>query len=284
MKAILKDFLTFRFWRAFTLNAFALMGFVSSSIQALQIFYKNLPIPEGYPALIFLVLISVVFGLYRAWPRPIEVEFESPKTKIRIIKGDLLSQSGHLVVGVGNTFDTLPPNIISNESLQGQLLIKMYGGDAAELDRQLDYALRAEVPIGTIEKEGKKQVYRNGTVATLKHTGRRIFLLAYTEFDTRNKAESNIDIIWSSLNSLWKEIATEGNGTEVFMPVIGRGLARLSNILPAQDAIRLIVLSFMFSSRTKTVTEALTIVVKPSDYEKLDRMELQSFLLSLRPS
>ena len=70
----------------------------------------------------------------------------------------------------------------------------------------------------------------------------------------------------------------------VSVPVIGGGQARLASVLPAQDSIRLIALSSMFASRTKKVCDELRIVVHPNDYEKLDRMELQSFLSSLRPS
>ncbi|MCF7534622.1 hypothetical protein [Pseudomonas petrae] len=62
------------------------------------------------------------------------------------------------------------------------------------------------------------------------------------------------------------------------------GQAPLSSVLPAQDAIRFTVLSFMFASRNSKVCDELRIVVRPDDYRKLDRLELQSFLSSLRSS
>ncbi len=62
----------------------------------------------------------------------------------------------------------------------------------------------------------------------------------------------------------------------------GHGQARLSSVLPAQDAIRFTLLSFMFASRNSKVCDELRIVVRSDDYRKLDGLELQSFLSSLR--
>ena len=102
--------------------------------------------------------------------------------------------------------------------------------------------------------------------------------------DTHNTAHSTPDKVWKSLQSLWDEVSKKSNGGTVSIPVIGGGQARLSSIVPAQDAIRLTVLSFMFASRGAKVCDELRIVVRPEDYKTLDRLELQSFLSSLRLS
>jgi hypothetical protein len=79
-------------------------------------------------------------------------------------------------------------------------------------------------------------------------------------------------------------VSRRGNGGTISIPVIGGGQARLSSVLPAQDAIRFTLLSFIFASRHSKVCDELRIVVRPDDYRKLDRLELQSFLSSLRSS
>jgi len=43
-------------------------------------------------------------------------------------------------------------------------------------------------------------------------------------------------------------------------------------------------LSFMFACRKEKVCDELAIVIRPQDYERLDRLEIQSFLTSLKPS
>lgn len=47
------------------------------------------------------------------------------------------------------------------------------------------------------------------------------------------------------------------------MAVIGGGQARLSSVMPAQDAIRFTLLSFMFASRKNRICDELRIVVRP---------------------
>ena len=80
------------------------------------------------------------------------------------------------------------------------------------------------------------------------------------------------------------EVSRTANGTAVAIPVIGGGQSRLSQVMPAQDSIRFIVMSFMFASRTKKVCDQLRIVVHPREFDRLDRLELQAFLSSMRPS
>lgn len=236
------------------------------------------------PLLFSVVAISLFGGLLWSWPRPITQDYSAPKTKITIIKGNMLNETSHLVIGTNDTFDTETPNIISQNSLQGQALQLLYGGDLKELDAQLTAALDGKPTVGTIAKAGKQTQYGVGAIATVNHAARLIFFLAYCEMDAHNTAHSTPDKVWKSLLSLWDEVSKKSNGGTVSVPVIGGGQARLSNILPAQDAIRFTLLSFMFASRREKVCDELRIVVRPEDYKKLDRLELQSFLSSLRAS
>ena len=99
-----------------------------------------------------------------------------------------------------------------------------------------------------------------------------------------NNAQGTPDGLWASLNSLWAAISKHSNGGTVCMSVIGGGMSRLSSIVPTQDSIRFTILSFMFASRSNKVCDELRIVVRPKDYQRLDRLELQAFLTSLKPS
>ena len=282
---ILADLKTWRFWRHFLIQTFACGGFISAAIQFLIIVLPNVvPDFQGAAPISIITAISLLFGLIASWPRPIEMEYSAPKTKIRIIKGDLLDQNGHLVVGICDTFDTEPPNIISRGSLLGQAIDKLFGGDAKALDRLLDQALTGKNPVGQIVKDGKNKRYEIGTVAVVRHDPRLVFFLAYCEMNERNEAFGTVDSVWKALFSLWDAQSAHGNHGPISVPVIGGGQARMSSILPAQDSIRLIALSFMFASRKHKISDELRIVVRPTDYDRLDRMELQSFLSSLRPS
>lgn len=281
---IIHDLKTRRFWRNYGTRAFACFGGIAVVIQTNAAINPDVTAIRGFSVLFTVVLLSLVGGLIWSWPRPISQEYNAPKTRIRIVKGDLLDEATHLVIGTVDTFDTEPPSIIALDSLQGQALQKLYGSDLKELDAQLATALADKPTIGVIEKAGKKQKYGVGTIATVKHASRLIFFLAYCEMDAHNNAHSTPDKLWNSLGLLWDEISRRANGGAVSMPVIGGGQARLSSIVPAQDAIRFTLLSFMFASRTKRICEELTIVVRPDEYKGLDRLELQAFLSSLRSS
>lgn len=281
---LIQDMKTSRFWRYFLMSSFACLGAVGTILQTINVISPTVTIFQGFYILIAVSVFSVAVGLKMSWPQPMTQDYNSPKTRITIVEGDILKQPTHLVIGTNDTFDTETPIIIDGNSLQGQALRVLYGDNRNELDTQLDAALAGKSIIGIINKLGKQSRYGIGTIATLTHSPRLIFFLAYCEMDANNNASSTPDCVWKSLNMLWGEVSRRGNGGTISMPVIGGGHARLSNVVPAQDSIRLMVLSFMFASRGSRVSEELRIVVQKADYKKLDRLELQSFLSSLRAS
>jgi hypothetical protein len=281
---IWKDFKTGRFWRHFLVAAFSAVGFFAVVLGLYDIIFPNAISHEKAGISVGIILISVTYGGFRSWPRPIEEQYNSPNVKISLVKGDLFDQDGHLVIGMCTTFDTAIPDIIARSSVQAQFLDRIYSGSVAELDAQLEQALSLHKSVGYINKPGKQEKYAIGTVAVLKEHARRYFCVAYTEMNERNEARGNMDYIWRSLDSLWRATTAEANGGRVCIPVIGGGQSRLSQILPAQDSIRFIAMSFMLASRNEKICDELVIVARESDYERLDRLEIQSFLKSLRPS
>jgi hypothetical protein len=196
-------------------------------------------------------MVSLAYGGVRSLPAPVGQDYETPNIRVGVVEGDLLQRSGHLVIGMTTTFDTRTPHIISASSLQGQFLHRVYADDVAEFDRGLDQALSATAPVGTIEKPGKRVRYPLGTVAVLHHGAPSYFCLAYCEMNAANEARTTVDGIWDSLDSLWRAVSVHANGGTVSVPVIGGGQARLSQVLPAQDAIRFVILSFVLTSRAE---------------------------------
>ena len=188
------------------------------------------------------------------------------------------------MIGMCDTFDTAIPTIIARSSVQAQFLEKVFDGDVAELDRRLTAALEGVDPVGSVTKPGKTERFPMGTVAVLREHARYFFCVAYTSMNEQNEARGTLDGVWRSLENLWKAVTAHANGGRLAVPVIGGGQARLAQILPAQDSIRFIALSFVLASRKEKICDELAIVVQPAQFRKLDRLELQAFLRSLRPS
>lgn len=281
--SVLKDLGTIRFLKHFSLKSLAVWGGCSGLIQFHAALFPEYA-AKGFLVLSLVIFISIILGIIFSWPRPIEQEFSAPKTKISVVKGDILKQPGHIVIGMTDTFDTQTPNIISNNSLQGKAVQQLYGGDHVEFNKKIIEALISHLPVSVVQKEGKTDRYEIGTVAVVKDGPRKLFFSAYSSMNNNNEAKATADTVWRSLNMLWKSISAHGNNGVVSIPVIGGGSARLSSELPAQDSIRFIALSFMIASRQQKVCDELKIIVLPEDYYKLDKLEIQSFISSLRPS
>lgn len=279
-----RDLRTHRFWRSFAIQSFAAVGFLAVFIELYDVFQPGTISKSDWPAPLAVVALALVYASFRSWPRPIEQEYSRPNTKIRVVVGDLFDQEANLVIGMTNTFDTSVPHVISSGSVQAQFLERVYASDTTALDADLAKSLAGVATTGSIAKEGKTEVYPPGTIAVLRQNRRHYFCAAYTQMNERNEAHGTVADIWRCLENLWDEVRARSNGDPVAIPVIGGGQARISQILPAQDSIRLTILSFLLASRDRPVCDRLDIVVREQDVRSLDMLELQAFLTSLQRS
>ena len=274
-----RDLRTGRFWWSLVTHLFAAIGFQAVLLELYDVFEPDEISKSDAPLPWIVLALAAVFAIYRAWPRPVEQAYSRPNTMVRVFVGDLFELQSNLVIGMATTFDTAIPHVISTGSVQGQFLTKVYASDVAALDQEITQALAGATPTGTIAKAGKTDTYPIGTIAVLRHNRRHYFCAAYTEMNDRNEAHGNIPGVWRCLENLWDEVRAHSNGDPIAIPVIGGGQARMS-----QDAVRLIVLSFMLASRERRVCERLDIVVRKQDVRALDMLELQAFLTSLQAS
>jgi hypothetical protein len=281
MKALRADLRSRRFWALFAKEALAAAGLLALVFGLGDVLFDNPFKDWGLGAVAVVAIACVIWGLARAWPRPIERRYRTPNTTISVIAGDLFDERAHIAIGASDTFDTKIPRIISPESVQGQALALLWGGDVELLDRELDRALVRETRTEEIQKEGKTQRYPIGTVASVPQSGRRVYFVAYSEMNALNQARATTNGIWMSLLSLWAAVSRDGNGGAIAVPTIGGGQSRIAQILPPQDSIRFIAFSFLLASRHERVCDELRIVVRPEDYDRLNRLEIQAFLDSL---
>lgn len=283
METLWNDIRTKRFLRHAATQFFMAGGFIVALIEAADLILDVRP-PDHLVTAISIIGICLAFTTFRVWPRPLQENYQSPNISIKILEGDLFEQNCHIVVGTCDTFDTSTPNIISLKSLQARAADRLYGGDLAVLDLDLSAALSTKPIVGTIAKKGKTDKYGIGSIAALRNNSHLAYFLAYCEMNEDNNAHSSPDWIWKSLEMLWTEVRKSSNGEPIALPVIGGGQSKVSQILPAQDSIRLTILSYVFASRAQKVCSELRIIVPKAEYERLDRLELQAFLSSLRAS
>lgn len=270
-----------RMFRKFGTNFLVSVGVISGIIQVVTFSYTNLP-SYGWKGWFSVIVISTIIALIRAWPQTSFSEsFTNPDVKIGIKVGNIFDQSGHLVVGFSDTFDTEIGDVVSKDSMQGQFLVSMYENNQNKLDTDLDTLLQNEESEEDAEKtRGKNKRYKIGTVVALSGLNRKFFCCAYSRMGADLKATSDINSLWISLQNLWKKIRVEGEQKTIVMPVMGTNLARVPGIsfkLP----INLILLSFIINSRVEPISKELVLMIREEDREKVNLLEIQDFLKSL---
>lgn len=222
-----------------------------------------------------------------ATPRlPVHHQLRSPDVSITILEGDLFDQDTHIAVGFSDTFDTSTAGnrIISDASLQGQLLQRRFGGDQAAFDEQLMVAL-ASVKPAAIENRcdkpyGKLQRYPLGTVAVLGAPRRLVFAVAYGRMSNELIVRGTADELWHCYTKLWEAVYRQGQRGDLSVPLMGAGLARVDT-LDRGNLLQLILLSFTAYSRLHIICRNLRIVLYSDDIGRIDPGGLQTFLRSL---
>lgn len=281
---VTRDLRNKRFWRGLATHGLAALGAFSALLSLIDLFSPDTLGRLGLPEILLVPAAALVYALWRSWPYPVEEHYSTPDTKVRLVTGDLFKQDTNLVIGMADTFDIETPHIIASTSVQGQFLAEVYQQDVSSLRQELQSALANKQVVDTVTKTGNTNRYALGTVATINHQRKHYFCVAYTSLDKHNKASSSIGVLWEAMERLWDEVRIRSNGDAVSAPIIGLGQSGMSTLLPIQDAIRFLILSFMFASRKDRVCEELRIVVRPQDEKRIDMLEIQEFLTSLKKS
>jgi hypothetical protein len=89
---------------------------------------------------------------------------------------------------------------------------------------------------------------------------------------------SSVSRIWNALMELWPVVRDTSHLETVSIAVPGLGLARLSGRISQADMVRLVIISFLTSSRETVVAGQLRIVLTPQSAEKTDLRRLNDYL------
>lgn len=215
-------------------------------------------------------------------------EFPGLAVTLTVRRGDLFDQhEANIVAGFSDTFDTSTWDgiVISRGSVQGQLVDRIFAGDHTELDRVLRRGLR---PLARVSREsvqdkpkGKRVRYPIGTVVPLPLGDRRIFAVAYSKQGNDLVSRSSPQLLRLSLDRLWVAVASFGMMKPVAIPLVGSGMARITELDRAALMV-MIIDTFVRACRSLTaVTPELRIVVLPTEVEKIRLAEVARFIETL---
>lgn len=251
------------------------------ALEPLGYFFPKLEL--GWQGYVALLVLAALGALWTARPRTV-VERDLPPSDvhIEIRVGDLLEQTGNVVVGVTDTFDTeLEGGVISPRSVQGQLLTRAFGGDRAELDAAISRAVAADKGVEDPTKQfGKRSRFPIGTVAVVERGEARYFLPVFTRMssDLPPRVSSSVEDLYVALARTWNAVDDGGHREPVHSAVMGSNLARLG--LTRTLLIQVLVLSFIASSR-RGGPPRLTVWVHDGDRDTVDLQMLDEWLRGL---
>ena len=205
------------------------------------------------------------------------VPLAGQRADVVLVRGDLFEQTDcNLVVGFTDTFDTETDQdiVISRDSVQSQLVDRLFGGRRRLLDEKLKAGLRTVRAVGTesarAKPRGRRVRYPVGTTVAVPVDGRRIFAVAYSRLGNDLVARSGNEDLRLSLDQLWASVAVHGLFRPVAVPIVGSGLARVTDLDRGQ-LVGLIVDSFIAACRLHpALTPELRIVIRPEDLASTD--------------
>jgi hypothetical protein len=275
------------FWR-YALFSGEALGRLLATVGALYLFMEIMDFLSIYTrdryskfAIFPIIMFAVVYVV--ATRRPVSKVSFKPAGKdyrIEVKIADLFVEPGDLVISSSTTFDTEMANgLISPDSLQGQFATRLFEGNIAEIDRQLDEALKGVRARNRPAAPGKKREYPIGTVAPVKLPGRTFYFVAMSRLNDEGNAKSTVREVEEALEKLWAFIADRGELREVAVPLMGTGRGRLA--VPRKKMVERVAQSFADASREKVFSGKLVIVIRPADAEEfgVNLFEVRDYLI-----
>ncbi|MEG3627281.1 macro domain-containing protein [Streptomyces poriticola] len=218
------------------------------------------------------------------------VPLPGQRADVVLVRGDLFDQADcNLVVGFTDTFDTETAEdlVISRESVQSQLVDRVFAGRRRLLDDKLRAGLRKVKAAGTESVRskplGRRVRYPVGTTVVVPIDGRRVFATAYSQLGNDLVARSSDRDLQLSLENLWASVAVHGLFKPVAIPLIGSGLARVTDLDRGQ-LVALIVDSFIDACRRyPALTPELRLVIRPQELARTDLTPVEQRFQDLVP-
>nr|WP_244319861.1 MULTISPECIES: macro domain-containing protein [Streptomyces] len=218
------------------------------------------------------------------------VPLAGQRADVVLVRGDLFDQADcNLVIGFSDTFDTETAEdlVISRESVQSQLVDRLFAGQRRLLDDKLRMGLRRTKAVGTESARskplGRRVRYPVGTTVVVPVDGRRVFATAYSHLGNDLVARSSDSDLRLSLENLWASVAVHGMFKPVAVPLLGSGLARVTDLDRGQLAA-LIVDSFIDACRRHpALTPELRLVVRPQELGQTDLTPVEQRFQDLVP-
>lgn len=243
-------------------------------------------IDNAYPALTIdspgrlgaLVVACLLFGVLRSAPlRSISHRIGGSNSRMTVRFGDLFAEPGVRVIPVNEYFDAELGEHVSAATLHGQIISRLYGGDANRFVSDVDPKLPADQAVAVARPDGRTHKYPLGTVVHTKFNGERYLLvaLARTDIQTR-KAHATVQDMWTALEGLWKAARVHSNGSPIALPLLGSGQSGVG--LPPQLLLSTIVTAALAATQRQRIASEIVVVIQEQFFADIDLRALEPLM------
>ena len=255
----------------FLLGGLATYGALWLAVESICFFFPSLK-PEGLVWYCPLLGLAATGGIWHACPtKRIEFQIPASDSSFEIRFGNVFEGKGVVVIAVNEYFDGELGDHVSENSLHGQFIRDVLGGQSKTFFDLTSGALAGVVPEETsvARPSGKCDRYAIGTVASVDVNDQRYLLVALSHTDRASlKASATVHDLWTCLAGVWKGIREYSNGQPVRIPLIGSGLSGIG--LPPGNLIEIMVTSFLCHTKARKVADRVTLVLPHCLKRKLD--------------
>lgn len=217
-----------------------------------------------------ILLISALYALITVWPKnKIKLKL-TEKVEANVFFGDLFSAKEIIVIPVNEYFDTLvDEKIISSKTLHGIFVRAYFGGNEADLKKQISNSLNGieYVDMNSGRSSGNKKKYPLGTVCQVKKEDKVFFLVALTKFNENDRAEVKNSEYQRVLCDLFSYIEQNSQGRSISIPLIGSGHSGVS--LSKQKLLEFLLFSIGLKDNL-TLVGGVNIVLHKSIKNEID--------------
>ena len=277
----MKHFFTFRglkqSWRKAILVSLSTFGIIWGVIECGSYFANDPDFLKYRYTLLVIALICLASGYLFTLPRR-KTTYTVPNsnTTLTLKFGDLFEEKGISIIAVNEFWDTELGKPVSEHSLHGIFITKMFQSHTDTLDREITGQL-ADTPHETVERpEGKTAKYPIGSAITISCNQANFILFALSSTDIQtSKASCDVPQLWSALTALWAYVRSHHNGNEVNVPLISDGLAGVG--LKEEDLLNILICSFLKENQKQKVCKSINFILHESKSEKVDLRKITNF-------
>ncbi|RJT25381.1 hypothetical protein D5I55_08185 [Chakrabartia godavariana] len=227
-------------------------------------------------AYLVVTVVAASIGFFVAAYEVRAVAFTIPNTDTTLTLkfGSIFDEDADWIIGVNEFFDSTLGDIVSVNTLHGQIIAKLYNGNEANFRRDVDAALADFQGQAVQRTEGQAIKYELGTTVVIPRGQRRIFLVAISKTDlATHRSSSTVPIVWDALAAAIKEVDSRGNGDPLALPLIGNGRAGLN--IPPQHLLRIITLRLTELGKQFDLPRRVTVNLSDDCFEHLDLVEIK---------